>query len=578
MATRRFEERFGGTRTVFPVAQWLPDYDRSWLRLDLVAGLTVTASVIPEGMAYATLAGLPPQTGLYAALLAVVAYTLFGTSRQVIVGPTSALAILLAGGVGAVATGGASEYASLVALTTVLVGLVAVLAWLLRLGFLVHFVSGSVLTGFSAGAALYIMSTQFGPLLGIEGASGEFYERLWYVGTHLGALDAATAIVGLSAIALYLAGEHWFPRAPNALVVVVLAIVVMRVTNLQALGVGVVGSIPSGLPVPTVPVVSLSAVVALFPVAVALFMLSYVQGIGAVETFARRHDYHADANQELLADGAANVAAGLGGGFAVGGSMSRSALNDAVGGRTQLVNVVVALLLVVVLLFLTGVFTTLPETVLAAVVIVAVKSLVDVPELRRLYAVSRSEFAVAVVVLVGVLTMGLLWGVFLGVVASLLVVVARISAPQTEELAKVPGTTHFVDRRGHPGTTRVPDVLVARVDAELFYANADSVREDLLRRVDDAEASVSVVVLDCSTSPTIDLGAAEMLDDLHDGLASRDVELRLARASTQVRDLLTRAGFDEKVGPIGDDETIGDVVAEWEHRHTGSDDDGDGDE
>ncbi|MFD1512324.1 SulP family inorganic anion transporter [Halomarina rubra] len=571
MATGRLGKWVEEPRAVLPVVEWLPRYRRSWLRLDVVAGLTVTASVIPESMAYATLAGMPPQTGLYAALLAVLAYALFGTSRQVVVGPTSALAILLAGSVGAVATGGASGYAALVATTTVLVGVVALVAWLLRLGFLVNFISGSVLTGFSAGAALYIMSTQLGPLLGIEGATGEFYERLWFVATHLDALSAATAAVGLAGVALFVVGERFFPRAPNALVVVGLAIVAMQVTDLQARGVAVVGEIPSGLPSLTVPALSVTAVGTLLPAAVALFLLSYVQGISAVETFAREHDYRADSNQELLATGVANLAAGVGGGFAVGGSMSRSALNDAVGGRTQLVNFVVAGLLVLVLLFLTSVFTTLPEAILAAVVIVAVKGLVDVPALRRLYAVSRAEFAVAAVVLVGVLVVGLLWGVFLGVAASLLVTVARISDPQTETLGRVPGTTHYVDRHRHPETTEESGVLVYRVDAELFYANAEPVRKELVGRVRARDPPPSLVVVDLSTSPTVDVGAAEMLGDLHEDLADADVALGLAGVSPAARRLLVRAGVDDRVGPIGDDETIADVVETWRRSNDGGD-------
>lgn len=304
--------------------EWLPQYNASWLRLDVLAGITVAAAVIPEGLAYASLADMPPETGLYAGLVAGLAYLLLGTSRQVMVGPTSALAILLASGVGTVASGSTFSYGSLVVVTTILVGVFAVIAWAFRLGFLVHFISGSVLTGFSAGAALYIMSTQVSKLLGIESSTpggffGEtFFGRVWFVGTHLGEANPVTLGVGVAGIVLLLLGERYARRAPTALVVVVLSIVLMSVTNLQARGVDIVGPIPSGLPSLTVPSIpSIGTLGALIPVAASLFLLSYVEGISAVETFARRHDYRIDANQELLADGVANLAAGFAGGFAV---------------------------------------------------------------------------------------------------------------------------------------------------------------------------------------------------------------------------------------------------------------------
>lgn len=557
----------GRTASVFPVVDWLPDYDRTWLRFDVVAGVTVAASVIPEGLAYAALAGLPPQTGLYAGLLATVTYFFVGTSRQLIVGPTSALAILLASGVGSVAAGSGADYATLVALTTLLVGLMAVLAWAFRLGFLVNFVSASVLTGFSTGAALYIVSTQLGTLFGIEGSTGEFYERVWFVATHLGETNLPTLAVGLGGVALFVLGKRVLPRAPTALVVVLLSIVVASVTDLPSRGLDLVGAVPSGLPSLSVPTaVSPATVGALVPIAVGLFLLSYVQGIGAVETFARRHGYRADAEQELFADGVANLAAGLGSGFVVGGSMSRSSLNDSAGGRTPLASGVVAVVLVVVLLFLTDLFTTLPDATLAAVVIVAVGELVDLPGLRRLYRLDPGEFAVAAGALLGVLVFGMLWGVFVGVALSLLIVVGRISDPHTETLGRVPGTDHFASLDHHPAVEPVPGALVYRVDAELFYANASRVRADLTDRVRTADDSLDVVVFDLASSPSIDLAAAETLVDLHRSLSSTGVDLRFAGATGQVRALLTSIPTATTLGEIREDESVASVLARGRER------------
>ncbi|WP_254533767.1 SulP family inorganic anion transporter [Natrinema gelatinilyticum] len=560
----------GRFSSVFPVLEWLPRYDSSWLRLDIVAGITVAASVIPEGLAYASLANLPPETGLYAGLMAVIAYFFLGTSRQLIVGPTSALSILVASGVGYVATGNTASYASLVLVTTLLVGVIAFVAWILRLGFLVHFISGSVLTGFSAGAALYIMSTQLNKLFGIESSvSGGFFEqsffgRIWYITSHLGMMNAETLVVGVAGIVLLVLGERYLPRFPNALVIVVLAILVMSATDLEARGVDIVGSIPSGLPSLSVPAVpELSTLGSLVPIAAALFLLSYVEGIGAIQTFARRHDYDTDANQELLADAGANLAAGLGGGFPVGGSFSRSALNDSVGGKTQFTNAVVVLVLVVVLLFLTDVFTTLPETILAAVVIVAVSGLIDTTAIRRLYRASKSEFAIAMASLLGVLTVGMLWGIYVGVILSLLVAISRVSRPSTHELGQVAGTNDFVGLDVTRSATTISDVFVYRVEAELFYANAETVRTDLLDRLANRDSDVELVVFDLTSSPTVDFEAAQMLEKLHQKLESREIDLRFAGAEPDVVQMFETTGLAANAGGVKPEEPIADAIDRW---------------
>ncbi|WP_410767362.1 SulP family inorganic anion transporter [Haloferax sp. DFSO60] len=547
-----------------PLAEWLPTYSRSWLRGDLIAGLTVSAAVIPEALAYSSLANVPAQMGLYAALFAVFVFVFFTTSRQVIAGPTSTLAILLAASVGAIASGTGANYLSLVVITTTLVGLVGVVSWLLRLGFLVNFISGSVITGFASGAGLYIISSQLGELLGISGVSGLFFERLWGTVTSLSQLNPTTAVVGLTSLVLLLLGERYLPRAPTALLVVLLSVAVSTVLDLSSRGVAVVGPIQGGLPsfvVPTIP--DTSVLSALVPVALALFALSYVQGIGAEETFARRHDYRIDPNQELLATGLGNLVAGLFGGIVVGGSLSRSALNDAVGGKTQLVSLVVGLVLLVVLVLFTGLFTVLPEATLAAIIIVAVLRIVDVAGVRRLWNISASEFAIASAALLGVLTFGMLWGVFIGVGLSLAFTIARASNPKTEELARTSGTDHFVNKNRHPDAVPEPGVLIYRVDAVLFFANTKPVRHDLLTRVRESETPIELVVFDLFSSPMADLASAEMLIDLCQSLDDSGVELRLAGVNSQVRRLLVDAGVEQQFGPIQEDEAIASVIDRW---------------
>lgn len=551
---------------VVPSAEWLREYDTGWFRTDLVAGLTVGAAVVPEGMAYAALAGLPLETGLYASLAAVTVYLFLGSSRQVIVGPTSALSILLATQVGAIAATGPSTYVTLVGVTTLLVGLIALLAWLFRLGFVMNFISGSVVTGFSAGAALFIISTQLPKLLGLGSSTGPFYERVWDVLTAVSAVEPTTAILGIGTVLVLLVGEQVAPRSPSALIVVVLSIVLVNATSIERRGVAVVGSIPSGVPAITLPTAPLSVASQLLPVALALFVLSYVEGMAAVETFAQRHKDRVDANQELLATGVANVAAGLAQGFVVGGSMSRSALNDAVGGQSQAVNAVVALVILTVLVLFTGVLSALPETTLAAIVIVAVTNLIDVSGLRRLWRVDRWEFLTAAVALTSVLVVGLLYGVFLGVLISVIVVLGRVTYPHTAELGRTVTGDEFTDIARHPSNERVPGVLVYRVDAELFFANAPTVRDDLLERLDERDDQVRLVVFDMRSSPTVDLTAAEMLGALHERLAHRGINLRLAEADGAVQDVLARADSAHPLCETPVNESVAATIESWQRQ------------
>jgi SulP family sulfate permease len=447
--------------------------------------------------------------------------------------------------------------------TTILVGFLSIVAWLFRLGFVVNFISESVLTGFSAGAALYITATQLDKLFGISRASGTFFVRLGFVVTHLGETNLPTLAIGVGALALLVLGERYARRLPTALIVVLLATGLVAVTNLQRRGVTVVGRIPSGLPPLSVPTPTTGTLPDLVPVAFALFLLSYVEGMSAVETFARRHDDSVDANQELLADGLTNLAAGIGHGFVVGGSMSRSALNDEIGGKTQLASGVSAAVLALVLVFFTDLFTTLPETVLAAVVIVAVAGLIDVPELRRTYRIDKLEFGTAASAFFGVLLFGMLSGVFVGVLVSLLVVVGRATYPNTAMLGRVPGSDEFSDLSRHPENDRLPGVFVYRVDAELFFANAPTIRDEIIDAVDRQGDDVSLVVFDMRSSPTIDLTAADMLASLADDLEKRGIDFRLAEADGAVRDVLTAS---DAVGPFDDmplNERVVTVIEEW---------------
>lgn len=550
-------------KRTLPILNWLPSYNRKLLRFDVLAAVTVAAFVVPEAMAYAGLAGLPPEAGLYAAMTASIVYALFGQSRQLGVGPTSALSILAASSVGALAVGDVDRYASLAAMLAVFVGAVAILAWAFKLGFIVNFISESVLTGFSAGAALYISATQLGKLFGIEGGGGDFFERVYYVVRHFGETSGWTLAIGLGGIAVLLAGARFAPKLPWSLIVVLASIALLAFTSLADQGVAIIGDIPSGLPAPSVPDIQSGDVDNLVAAALAVFLMAYVEGTGATQTFAKKHKYSVDGNQELLAVGASNAACGLFQAYPVGGGFSRTAVNDEAGARTQLAGLGTGLLVGVVALFLTGLFYNLPEAILGAVVIVAVKGLFNVPALRRLYQVSRREFWIAMAAMGGVLVFGMLEGVLIGVVLSLLILLFHASQPTSVLLGRVPGTTRFSDLSRHPDNEVIPEVLVYRVDGGLFYANAEVVSSDLERLIDARDTPPQLVVFDLSSSPRIDLAAADMLVELDEALVDRGVTLRLAHVEGPVRDKLRDIGAGDRFGVTHYEVSIADIISAW---------------
>lgn len=546
--------------SVIPFLSWIRTYDTGkWLRADLLAGVTVAAFSVPESMAYAGLAGLSPEHGLYASMIALLIYMFFGTSRQMSVGTTSALAIMVAGTLGALALE-PDEYLGAAQLTAVVAGGIAILAGLFKLGFIVNFISESVLKGFSAGAAFYIASSQLSKLFGIEGVQGNFFERVWNVIRNIGETNYWTLGLGIASIVALIALERFVPALPGSLIVVLASIGLMYVTDLQNKGVTVAGEFPSGLPglgIGSLPTDHFSDIAGL---AFGCFLLSYVEGIGVAKTFAARHKQPVDANQELYANGAINIAAGLAKGFPVGGSMSRSAVNDASGAKTPLAGGIAAVLLAMVLLFLTGIFAKLPEATLAAVVLVAVRGLVDVPALRRIYRLNRGEFAAAMLTAAGVLTFGMLEGIIIGAGFSLLLLAYRASQPKVDVLGRVPGTDDYASVARHPEYETIPGTLVVRIDGGIFYANADAVKERIDELIAAAEPPVSRLVIDLDNVGSLDIAALTMLDELRESAAQKDIVLELAGATAEVRHLLAQDGLDtllvRRTGPSSVDQAF----------------------
>jgi SulP family sulfate permease len=536
-------------RSALPVITWLPQYQRSWLRSDLVAGLTLAAYALPVSVAYASLAGLPPQAGLYCYLLGGIAYAAFGTSRQLAIGPTSAISILIGSAVGTLADGDALRQVHLAATVAVLAGFVGIIAWTLRLGTIANFVSETVLSGFKLGAGLVIASTQLPKLFGISSGGSNFFTRTIGVLRHLGETNLASLGVGLGALALIVLGERLLPRRPITLFVVALSIIVMSYSSLAGQGVKTVGVIPQGFPHFGWPVVQWREVDNLLAVALACFLLSYVESISVARTFSLKHRYPISADQELLALGLANFAAGMGQGYPLAGGMSQSAVNENGGAKTPMALVIASAGIGVVLLFLTGLMNNLPEPLLAAVVLIAVGGLIRPRELWHLYRVSRMEFRVAMVATVGVLAFGILKGVLLAAIFSILLLLRRASHPKITALGKLRGTDGFADSARYPESETIPHVLVLRVEAGLFYFNAQNVKNEVLEHA-HRQGVVELVVIDLSTSANIDLAGVRMLSELDEQVAQAGASLVLAEVHGDVRDLLHAEGLETRIPGI----------------------------
>lgn len=545
----------------FPPARWLAEYRIDWLRGDIVAGTTLAAYAIPVSLAYAALAGLPPQVGIYGYLLGGIGYALLGSSRQLAIGPTSAISLMIATTVATMAAGDSQRYAQIASLTALTVAVLCLLAFLFRLSALVKLISDSILVGFKAGAGLTIAMTQLPSLFGLAGGGHNFFERALLFAGQLSGTRFLVLTIGLIALLLLVLGERRLPGKPIALGIVILAIVAASLLGLPALGVPVSGEIPQGLPAFEVPALRLRDVEGIVPLAAGCLLLAYIEGVSAARTFAAKHGYPLDPRQEFLGIGAANLAASLGQGYPVAGGLSQSAVNDKAGARTPLALVFASITLALCLLFLTGLLENLPKAVLAAVVLTAIYGLLDFPALFRMWRVSRLDFYAAAIALVAVLLLGILQGIILAALASILLLLARASQPHVAFLGRIPGTNSYSDLARHPENDELPGVLAFRPEASLVYINADSVLDTVLQRLNEKRVTpIRLVICDLSASPYLDLAGARMLHELHKELAERGISLRIVGARGRVRDLLRADGMDDKIGGLDRMATLADLI------------------
>lgn len=549
----------------FAAQQWLRGYAPAVFRADAVAGLSLAAFAIPESIAYATLAGLPPAAGLYCYLAAGVAYAPFGSSRRIAVGPTSAIALLLASSLAPLAGGDAGRYALLAGSVAVLVGLICLAARLVRASFVVNFISDVVLTGFKTGAALFIASTQAPKIFGIDTSGDNFFTRTWSLLAQLDRTHGPSlALGGAVLVALLVLGRR-FPGRPTTIAVVAVVLAAMQSGALDATGIRIAGPLPNGLPRPVLPFEGLAAhdLGAAGAVALACFLLAYVESISTARALAGERGPAVDADAELVGLGAANLAAGLLRGFPVSGGMSQSAVNDLAGARTPAALVVTSASVGVVLLLFAGVFSRTPEPLLGAIVVVAAVHLVHVAALRKLWRSSRREFWVAIFAAVAVLATGLLEGVLIAAIFSLLMLLSRATQPEIAVLGELPGTTVYVNTAFNPDAVRPDGVLVLRTYGAWRYFNADYIRRRLLELVDAAEPQPRLVVLDFSASPSLDVQSIAVLGAIGTELHARGIRLAFAHLYDETAATMARAGGVAE--PLDAHRRIHDLVERYQY-------------
>jgi high affinity sulfate transporter 1 len=548
-------------------------YRRLDLRHDVVAGLSVAAVALPVGIAYAEIARVPAVIGIYSAIFPLFAYALFGSSRQLMTGPDAATCIMAAAAVGAIAGGDAERYVGLMVVLTLMTGLFYVAAGAVRLGFIANFLSQPILVGYLNGVALIILIGQLPKLCGFGSEASGFFPKVAEFLSRLDATHGPTLGVGLALLALLIVLRWLAPKLPGALIAAAVGIVAVAALGLQDLGVAVLGTVPSELPTLRLPTLDHQELKRLIPDAGVLVLISFTGGVLTAKSFARRNRYDISADQELVAYGACNLASGLAGGFPVTGTDSRTAVNDAAGGRTQLVGIIAGAAMLAFLLVLTGPLALLPKAALAAIIIVSASSLFDFGALRGLQMASGRELAFSLVTTAGVLVFGVLPGVLVVVVLSLLWLLANGSRPHDAVLGRVPGVKGYHDLTDYPEARTIPGLLLYRFDSDIVFFNCDYFRERILKEIAEAESPVEWVVVDASPVNVVDYTALQRIAELREDLAARGIVFAAANVKhvlgsffrpdwvSQMQARLDRPPF----------QTVGSAVDAFQNRHRTAD-------
>lgn len=545
------EARTRGARFL-PILRWAPQYNRAYLRPDLIAGVTVTALIVPKNLGYAEIAKVPIENGLYAAAAGAILYGIFGTSRQISTGPSSALAAVAGSAVLATGVSNAPDAGAIVAAIAIGAGLIFLLMSLLKMGWIARFISRAVITGFLFGAAIDVTAGELPKITGSDGSGDNAWQKFWSWIRGLDGFDGTTLLVGSLSLAALFGLRAVAPRVPGALVVVIAGLVASAVFNLGDNGVALVGDVPRGLPSVDVPDLQLVADHAILVglASVAIVLIGFSQSAGDARYFATKHGYQVDINQESFAQGAANAGAGLIQGIPVSTSLSASSLNDRAGAKSQLASLTTGGAVFLTLIIFAPLFSDLPKAVLGAVVIEAVTTgMMDIPELRRLFAVKRSDFWIAIAAIVGVVLGGVLAGVVIGVVLSVGWLLRVVTSPAMPLLGRAPGTHVFRELEDYPGDEQIPGVAALRLDGALFFVTAESLEERIHELLRTADPPPDVVIFNLQSVNFVDSQGASKLGEIADYLHANGVSFRLARVKPRVMDVLERDGLIQRIGP-----------------------------
>ena len=534
---------------LLPGLVMLRSYQRSWLRADVLAGVTVAAYLIPQVMAYAEgVAGVPAVVGLWAIMGPLAVYALLGSSRQLSVGPESTTALMTAVAVAPIALGDGGRYAALAAVLALVVGALCLLGFVARLGFLADLLSKPVLTGYMAGVAVVMILGQLGKVTGVPVEGETVIRQVTSFVENIDQMVGTTLALGLAVLAFLLAVQRWLPRAPGPLLAVLAATAVSVALDLQSEGLSVVGEIPSGFPTVGLPAVEWADIRQILLPAVGVTIVAYSDNVLTARAFADKNGYRIDSNQELLALGTSNLSAGMSQGFPVSSSGSRTAIGDSLGSHSQLYSLVSLASVVVVLLFLRPVLAEFPTAALGAIVVYAALRLVDVPQFRRLAAFRRSELVLAFATTAGVLVFDILYGVLVAVGLSLTDLLRRVARPHDGILGYVPGLAGMHDVDDHPDAVLLPGLVVYRYDSPLFFANAEDFRRRAIEALDVADVPTTWFILNAEANVEVDITSVDALDELVAELRRRGVQFAMARVKQDLLDDLEAAGFVDRVG------------------------------
>jgi SulP family sulfate permease len=531
-----------------PITDWLPNYHKADFSGDLFAGIIVGVMLVPQGMAYAMLAGLPPIYGLYASTIPLILYAVFGTSRQLSVGPVAMVALLISSGIGVLAQPGTDQYLALVITLSLMVGVIRLLMGLLRMGFLVNFISSPVMAGFTTAAAIYIAFSQFKYLLEVKISNGKVHEVIYQIGSQFNQINWLALLIGLSSIVLILLLRRIDKRIPFPIIVVLIGLAIGYFLNLENYGISLVKEVPSGFPSFGVPTINLETFNQLLPIALTIALVGFAESIAVAKSIQKKHkNYQINPSQELVALGIANIGGAFFQSLPTNGGFSRSAVNDQSGAKTQLSSIISASLVILTLLFLMDYFYYLPLVILASIIIVAVVGLIDIKEIKHLWKTDRKDFYMFLITAIATLALGVKEGIIVGVVISLIALLIRVSYPHIAELGLDPASNTYLNVERFKKCQVNNEMLIVRLDAQLFFANTRFF-QDRLKDLEKKRSNLKVVILDARGINGMDSSAVTALSDLVEEYKTRGIIFYMTSVIGPVRDVLRRSGLRSKIG------------------------------